>query len=255
MNHAHIIKTLAGCLILALLFIGTAAAAEEIPPLPAQYYGTVAIDKTPAPVGTVITAKIGDTVIGTLTLTEAGKLGSSGTFGEKLLAGPASQDVEGKTITFWIGDVAATETTTFKAGDAAEITLTFSGAIVSPQPSASVAPSQTTGTTAPASSSGGSTSDSSSASQGSAALPEQTGISAPVETSDKQGTTNPESPPSSGNTPVVTVGTTNIPTETATKETPSAPQTTQAPVPLLGIFAGFAAALYLRNRTRSVTES
>ena len=236
MKHTHITKTLAGCLILALLFIGTAAAAEEIPPLPAQYYGTVTIDGSPAPAGIVIIAKIKDTTIGTLTLTEAGKLGSSGTFGEKLLAGPASQDAEGSTITFWIGDVAATETTTFKAGDATEITLTFTGVIV---------PSQTTGTTAPASSSGGSTSDSSSAPQGSATLPEQTGTTAPIETSDKQETTNPGSPL----VPVVTAGTTNTPAETPFKETPSATQTTQAPVPLLGIFTGFVVALYLKNHT------
>ncbi len=232
-------KLLTGCLILTLFLIGTAAAADEIPPLPAQYHGTVITDGTPAPAGTVIIAKIGDTTIGTLILTEPGKLGGPGTFTEKLLAAPASSDAEGKEITFWINNIRADETTIFKAGAAAEITLTFSGVPV---------PSVTSTPAAIGTSDTGSSTELPSSTQGIVTPTGQTQTPATEEITDKQepATTNPTVP--TGTKPVGTVQTAG---DTTSKETPAATQTRQIPTPLLGIFTGFIVALSLRTRTKT----
>lgn len=113
-------------LLAAILFTGIVTADElpGIPPLPAQYYGTAVIDGKPAPVGTIITARIGDETIGTITTTEPGAFGSEGTFGAKLLAAPASSDAEGKEVSFLLGSNVAAETVRFASGDAQKLSLT-----------------------------------------------------------------------------------------------------------------------------------
>ena len=123
MNYKLLIGVL---LLITVLFTGTAAAdATEIPPLPAQYYGTILIDGKPATVGTTITAQIGNETVGTITTTEPGVFGSSGTFGAKLLVAPASSDAEGKEVIFKTGKSLAQETINFSAGDARKISLNF----------------------------------------------------------------------------------------------------------------------------------
>ncbi len=123
MKKAYIFKTLLGCLILTLLVMGTVAAADEVPPLPAQYYGTVTIDGTPAPAGTNITALIENELVGTIETTETGAFGGPGIFGAKLLASPAS-DVTGKNVTFRIGTDIAKETVVYVPGDVQVLALT-----------------------------------------------------------------------------------------------------------------------------------
>lgn len=248
MKRADWRKLLTGCLILTLFFVGTAAAADEIPPLPAQYYGTVLSDGNPVTAGTVVIAKIGDTEVGRLTLTEAGKLGGSGTFEAKLLAGPATADAEGKEITFWIGEIKAAETSTFKSGAAESITLTFVGVPVQPTTSTTTSTSTPTATATGSSSGGGSSGESSTGlptqTQGTVTptgqTQTQTQTPAPGETSGHQGT---------GTTnPTVPTGTVQTVDTTTTTQTPTATQTRQAPVPLAGILAGLFVALSLRSR-------
>ena len=116
--------------IILLVLCTGAAVAADIPPLPAQYFGTVSVNGQPAQAGTTITAVIGSEVLGSLTITEAGKLGESGTFGAKLLAAPASSTAEGKSVSFLIGTSTAAEKVSFVSGDAREISLTFAGVAV-----------------------------------------------------------------------------------------------------------------------------
>ncbi len=118
-------KILAGLILVLLISIGTASAdSPAIPSLPTQYFGTALTDEGNAiPFGTTIIAKL-DGVSYIYIMTENGKLGAAGTFGEKLIVDPAVPPTD-KTVTFWIGSTKAEETQTFDSGTAKEITLTF----------------------------------------------------------------------------------------------------------------------------------
>ncbi|CVK34635.1 hypothetical protein [Methanoculleus bourgensis] len=86
---------------LTLLLVALIGTASAIPLLPAEFSGTVTIDGSPAPAGTVITARIGDRDCGSLTLTTAGAFGGDSTFDKRLLVSGEDGDA-GKTITFLV---------------------------------------------------------------------------------------------------------------------------------------------------------
>ena len=86
---------------LTLLLVALIGTASGIPLLPAEFSGTVTIDGSPAPAGTVITARIGDRDCGSLTLTTAGAFGGDSTFDKRLLVSGEDGDA-GKTITFLV---------------------------------------------------------------------------------------------------------------------------------------------------------
>jgi len=91
--------------------------------LPHPFYGTVAIDNSPAPVGTVITADVGGVVCGSITTTVEGQYGGPGALDEKLMVQGAIQD--GTTIYFYAGGHEADETYAFSQGaDPTELNLT-----------------------------------------------------------------------------------------------------------------------------------
>ena len=84
-----------------LMMTGCPASADinEVPTLPAQFSGTLYNHEgKPFPVGTVITAEVNG-ITSTYTITEAGKIGGTGTFDEKFLISGA---VAGSEITFKI---------------------------------------------------------------------------------------------------------------------------------------------------------
>ncbi|MCE5338763.1 MAG: hypothetical protein LLF90_08780 [Methanomicrobiaceae archaeon] len=110
-------------LILLIALIGTASA---IPALPAEFTGSVTIDGSPAPAGTVITARIGDRDCGSLTLTAAGAFGGDSTFDKRLLVGGEDGDA-GKTITFFVDGVRAAETVVYAPGTPTILALTVTG--------------------------------------------------------------------------------------------------------------------------------
>ncbi len=110
-------------LILLIALIGTASA---IPALPAEFTGSVTIDGSPAPAGTVITARIGDRDCGSLTLTTAGVFGGDSTFDTRLLVSGEDGDA-GKTITFFVDGVPAAETVVYAPGTPTILALTVTG--------------------------------------------------------------------------------------------------------------------------------
>jgi len=89
-----------------ILMLALAGTATAIPVLPAEFSGTVTIDESPAPAGTVITARIGDRDCGSLTLTAAGAFGGDSTFDKRLLVSGEDGDA-GKTITFFVDGIPA----------------------------------------------------------------------------------------------------------------------------------------------------
>jgi hypothetical protein len=100
------------------------------PQLPEAYYGTISIHGTPAPVGTVITAKIDGQVKGTFTTTQEGIYGGPDTFDPKLIVAGDEYDV-GQTVTFWINGVQAEQSDNYDWGTNTNLDLTFTaGAVV-----------------------------------------------------------------------------------------------------------------------------
>ncbi|NCB28037.1 MAG: hypothetical protein EOM62_21675, partial [Bacteroidia bacterium] len=106
--------TAAVLLISVLLLLGCAApvsaqdSGTQTPPplLPEEFYGTATLDSAALAAGSVITAKIDSEVVGTINVTTAGKYGDPGTFSERLLV---TYSAEGAMITFWLGDIPASQ--------------------------------------------------------------------------------------------------------------------------------------------------
>jgi hypothetical protein len=101
--------------IAAIVLIGTVAAA---PPLPQEFYGSVFLNGNPAPVGTVIIAKINGETRGTFITTETGVYGGAGNFDPRLRVNATEEELSAgnTTITFIVGGVQAFQIVTFKSG-------------------------------------------------------------------------------------------------------------------------------------------
>jgi len=109
--------------ILALLL--SVIPAYAIPPVPHAFYGTLTMDGSPAPVGTVVTAKVGGVQYGTITTTVEGQYGSSDPLGDRLLVAPGEGDIEtGDTIYFYADGNVANQTYAFDPDEVTELDLT-----------------------------------------------------------------------------------------------------------------------------------
>ena len=96
-------------LILLVALIGIASA---VPLLPAEFSGTVTINRSPAPAGTIITARIRDRDCGSLTLDTAGVYGGTDLFDRRLIVSGEDGDA-GKEIIFLVGGVRAPKTAVY----------------------------------------------------------------------------------------------------------------------------------------------
>jgi len=122
--------------ILALLLC--AMPAYAIPTIPHAFYGTLTMGGSDAPVGTVVTAKVGEVQCGSITTTVEGQYGGSGAFDEKL---NVTGELEtGATISFYADGNEADQTYAFSPGaDPTELNLTVQ-ADVTPPTVSSVSP-------------------------------------------------------------------------------------------------------------------
>ncbi|WP_180371642.1 Ig-like domain-containing protein, partial [Neomoorella thermoacetica] len=118
--------------LLVLIFVFTLlvpgfALAQEQPVLPAAYYGTVTLNGQPAPIGTIIVARIGGEVRGQITVENVGEYGGPGDpLALKLKVNGTMED-EGKPVTFEVAGIQASETVAFKVGDVKQVNLTATG--------------------------------------------------------------------------------------------------------------------------------
>jgi len=113
---------LLGQLVILALLLCAIPAYADIPTIPHAFYGTVTIGGSDAPVGTVVTAKVGGVDCGSITTTVAGQYGGSGAFDEKL---SVTGEIEtGATIYFYANGNVADQTYAFSAGDVTELNLT-----------------------------------------------------------------------------------------------------------------------------------
>jgi len=117
--------TLATLLLFSFVLICSAGA----PALPCEFYGTVTIDGSPAPAGTIISAKINDAERGRYVLEEAGIYGGPGTFDQRLKVIAEEGDlVSGSSkITFWINGQKAWQETVFQPGISMKLDLSVGG--------------------------------------------------------------------------------------------------------------------------------
>jgi hypothetical protein len=108
--------------IAAIVLIGTVAAA---PVLPESFHGSVFLNGNPAPIGTVIIAKINSEERGNITTTVIGVYGGTGMDDPKLNVQSTEDDVNAgnATVTFFVGGVQAFQTVPFKNGGSEKIDL------------------------------------------------------------------------------------------------------------------------------------
>ncbi|CAG0950767.1 MAG: cell surface protein [Candidatus Methanoperedens nitroreducens] len=98
-------------MVLTILITSGIASAQNEPLNPSSYYGTVTVNGQPAPQGTTIIAKIGGEVRGSITTKASGFYGDN--------QGPTKLWIRGyqneinSTVTFYLNDVAAQQTSTF----------------------------------------------------------------------------------------------------------------------------------------------
>ncbi|WP_304020552.1 PKD domain-containing protein [Methanospirillum hungatei] len=141
MDGIRIIRPAAMLAVLLCLLMMTAGA---VPPLPAEFYGKVTVDGTPASIGTALVAKINDQVRGKLALSTAGTYGGTGIFDDKLVVAATEDDVKSgtATISFYVGDKKADQTVPFEPGVAKELDLTVGnfGADFTANPTSGAAP-------------------------------------------------------------------------------------------------------------------
>jgi len=112
-------------IILAVVLCAVPAFADtptSIPSIPHAFYGTVTIGGSDAPVGTVVTAKVGGVQCGSITTTVAGQYGGSGAFDAKLTV--TGEIATGATISFFVNGVDTTQTSSFIPGGVTELNLT-----------------------------------------------------------------------------------------------------------------------------------
>jgi len=104
-------------------------AASAVPPLPAEFFGSVSVGGVPAAAGTTLVAKINDQVRGQAVITTPGQYGGSGIFDNKLVIAVTEDDLKSgtPTITFFIGDVKADQSVQYQQGSAGRLDLTSGG--------------------------------------------------------------------------------------------------------------------------------
>ena len=114
---------------LAILLCLVMMTASAVPPLPAEYYGKVSVDGTPAASGTALIAKINDQIRGKLVISSAGQYGGTGIFDDKLVVAATEDDVKSAnpTISFYIGEQKADQSVSFEPGVAKELDLSVGG--------------------------------------------------------------------------------------------------------------------------------
>jgi hypothetical protein len=126
---------------IAVYYPALPAEAQEAPPqFPALCYGELSVNGQPAPVGTVVEAKIDGTAVGKIVTTEVGWYGGPGLQSKLLVSG---DNLVGKTVRFYVSgtfdgteysDVFAWEEPFWGSGEVMQINIGVSDVLASAQP-------------------------------------------------------------------------------------------------------------------------
>jgi len=123
------------------------AVQARVPQLPHLFFGTITVASNPAPVGTVITAKVGGVERGSITTTQVGLYGGPDALDPKLVV--QGEDIAaGSTVQFFVDGVQANQTFPFDSGAVTQLNLTAAAAPPPPVPkilrSITITPSEVT---------------------------------------------------------------------------------------------------------------
>ena len=100
------------------------SASAETPVLPCEFYGPLYIHGDPAPVSTIVEAKIGGAVYGRIVTTEQGAYGGPGTFDQRLkVVVDNSVLAQNSLIEFWIDGQKAEQSVSYVAGGSTQMIL------------------------------------------------------------------------------------------------------------------------------------
>lgn len=106
---------------LFLLSMVPGSVLAAIPPMPGEFYGNVTINGIPAPAGTLVEARINGLSAGSLTTTNDGFYGGTGTFDPRLIV---SGQNNGQVISFFIGGLEANQTAVFQERSISRLDVT-----------------------------------------------------------------------------------------------------------------------------------
>jgi hypothetical protein len=137
-------------LFLLLALVAGAAADENVPIFPHEFWGTVTLSGSPAPAGTEIVAMIGGTEYGSIETMKSGTYGHSSRYEGNRLLVLADEDHAGATITFLVGGKEAGQTATFTPNGTTRLDLSV-GSAVTPTPTSSSGGSGGSGGSGPSS--------------------------------------------------------------------------------------------------------
>ena len=112
-----------------LLFSLVTIAFAGAPALPCEFYGKVTIEGSPAPVGTIVVAKVGEQERGQYVLEQEGVYGGPGTFDKRLKVIAEDSDLSAGTpkVTFYINGQKAWQEMNFQPGISQLLDLTVGG--------------------------------------------------------------------------------------------------------------------------------
>ncbi|MCK4721729.1 MAG: hypothetical protein KAT75_00420, partial [Dehalococcoidia bacterium] len=118
----RISRWLACLAMLGMLLISLSPVAYAQPAMPYFFYGTVKINGSDAPIGTIVKAKVSGVECGSYTTTEIGKYGSLEKASYLLVQGDIT---EGATVNFYVNNVDTAQTASFiPGGGPTELSLT-----------------------------------------------------------------------------------------------------------------------------------
>lgn len=131
---------LATILLFSLITIAFAGA----PALPCEFYGKVTINGAPAPVGTIVIAKVGEQERGQFVLEQEGVYGGAGTFDKRLKVVAEDSDLTAGTpkITFWIDGQKAWQESSFQPGVSLSLDISVGGEQPAATPNVTPSPVQ-----------------------------------------------------------------------------------------------------------------
>ncbi|MDD1724807.1 MAG: hypothetical protein LUQ07_06740 [Methanospirillum sp.] len=118
-----------GIFFFSLLIITSISIVSAVPPLPAEYYGNVLIDGSPAPAGTVVTILMQNIPKGSLTTEVPGFYGGPGLFDPRLKINATEEEYKAGnlTVSFQINGVPAARTILFEPGSSQQFDLSTGG--------------------------------------------------------------------------------------------------------------------------------
>jgi hypothetical protein len=120
------LKTIAFVLLVGLLvLVATPVYAQEVPPLPQAFYGTIEVNGSPAPAGTAVEVRGEGVEVGVgnnpIVTTTEGRYGSEEPLEPKLVV--QGEIAEGTILTFYVDGVATAQTTEWHSGEVTKLDL------------------------------------------------------------------------------------------------------------------------------------